>query len=26
LDAVLEGKQVDENQKASVGCGIKWKK
>jgi len=25
LDAVLEGLTPDENQKPSVGCGIKWK-
>jgi hypothetical protein len=25
LDAVLAGKPVSPNQKASVGCNIKWK-
>jgi peroxiredoxin len=25
LDAVLEGKQVSEKQKPSIGCNIKWK-
>ena len=25
LDAVLAGKPVDRNQKASIGCSIKWK-
>jgi hypothetical protein len=25
IDAVLAGKPVDSNQKASVGCSIKWK-
>lgn len=25
IDAVLEGKPVDRNQKSSVGCSIKWK-
>ena len=25
IDAVLEGKPVDSNQKASIGCSIKWK-
>jgi peroxiredoxin len=25
IDAALAGKPVDENQKASVGCSIKWK-
>ncbi len=25
IDAVLAGKQVDGNQKASIGCSIKWK-
>ena len=25
LDAVLAGKSVSENQKASIGCNIKWK-
>lgn len=25
IDAVLAGKPVDRNQKASVGCSIKWK-
>jgi peroxiredoxin len=25
LDAVLSGKPVDENQKPSIGCNIKWK-
>lgn len=25
LDAILKGKQVDENQEPSMGCGIKWK-
>jgi peroxiredoxin len=25
LDAVLAGKPVSENQKASIGCNIKWK-
>jgi len=25
LDAVLAGKTVSENQKASIGCNIKWK-
>jgi hypothetical protein len=25
LDAVLAGKPVSENQKASMGCNIKWK-
>jgi peroxiredoxin len=25
LNAVLEGKPVDENQRPSVGCSIKWK-
>jgi hypothetical protein len=25
LDAVLAGKPVDPNQKASIGCNIKWK-
>lgn len=25
LDAVLSGKEVDENQKPSSGCSIKWK-
>jgi len=25
IDAVLEGKPVDRNQKGSVGCSIKWK-
>ena len=26
LDAVLAGKPVDSNQKASIGCSIKWKR
>lgn len=26
LDAILEGKPVDENQIPSIGCSIKWKK
>ena len=26
IDAVLTGKPVDSNQKASTGCGIKWKR
>jgi len=26
LDAILEGRPVDENQIPSVGCNIKWKK
>ena len=26
IDAVLAGKPVDSNQKASIGCGIKWKR
>jgi thiol-disulfide isomerase/thioredoxin len=26
LDALLAGKAIDENQKPSVGCNIKWKK
>ena len=26
IDAVLAGKLVDSNQKASVGCSIKWKR
>ena len=26
IDAVLTGKPVDSNQKASVGCSIKWKR
>ena len=25
LDAVLAGKPISENQKASIGCNIKWK-
>ena len=25
IDAVLEGKPVDENQRSSAGCNIKWK-
>jgi len=25
LNAVLAGQQVSENQKASIGCNIKWK-
>jgi len=25
IDAVLAGKPVDSNQKASIGCSIKWK-
>jgi hypothetical protein len=25
IDAVLTGKPVDSNQKASIGCSIKWK-
>jgi hypothetical protein len=25
LDAVLEGKQMPEEQKPSIGCNIKWK-
>jgi hypothetical protein len=25
LDAVLTGKSVPGNQKASIGCNIKWK-
>jgi len=25
LDAVLEGKQVSDEQKASIGCNIKWR-
>ena len=25
LDAVLEGRSIDENQKPSMGCNIKWK-
>jgi hypothetical protein len=25
LDAVLDGKAVSANQKASIGCNIKWK-
>ena len=25
IDAVLAGKSVDRNQKASIGCSIKWK-
>jgi len=26
INAVLTGKPVDSNQKASIGCGIKWKR
>ena len=26
LTSLLEGKPVSENQKASIGCSIKWKK
>ena len=26
VDAVLEDRPVDENQKASIGCNIKWKR
>jgi peroxiredoxin len=26
IDAVLEGRPVDGNQKASIGCSIKWKR
>ena len=26
IDAVLAGKPVDSNQKASIGCSIKWKR
>jgi peroxiredoxin len=26
IDAVLAGKQIDSNQKASIGCSIKWKR
>ena len=26
IDAVLLGKPVDPNQKASIGCSIKWKR
>ena len=26
LDAMLEGNPVDENQRPSIGCNIKWKK
>lgn len=26
LDAILAGKPIDQNQKPSVGCNIKWKK
>lgn len=26
LDAILQGKPISENQKASLGCNIKWKK
>ncbi|HSL03358.1 MAG TPA: thioredoxin family protein [Nitrospiraceae bacterium] len=26
IDAVLAGKSVDSNQKASIGCSIKWKR
>jgi peroxiredoxin len=26
IDAVLEGKQVSEEQKPSIGCNIKWKR
>jgi peroxiredoxin len=26
IDAVLAGKPVDRNQKASIGCSIKWKR
>jgi peroxiredoxin len=25
MDAVLEGRSIDENQKPSMGCNIKWK-
>lgn len=25
LEAILNGKSVDENQKPSLGCNIKWK-
>lgn len=25
LDALLEGKEIDQNQKPSIGCNIKWK-
>lgn len=25
IDAVLEGKSVNQDQKTSIGCGIKWK-
>jgi peroxiredoxin len=25
IDAVLSGRQVDSNQRASIGCSIKWK-
>jgi len=24
MDALLEGKEIDENQKPSIGCNIKW--
>ncbi|MEP6959902.1 MAG: thioredoxin family protein, partial [Nitrospirota bacterium] len=26
IDAVLTGQPVDSNQKASIGCSIKWKR
>lgn len=26
LNCLIEGKAIDENQKPSIGCGIKWKK
>ncbi|MBE9222031.1 thioredoxin family protein [Cyanobacterium stanieri LEGE 03274] len=26
IEALLSGKQIDENQKPSLGCNIKWKK
>lgn len=26
LDAIIAGEKVNENQKPSIGCGIKWKK
>jgi hypothetical protein len=25
LDAVLSGKEISQDQKASIGCNIKWK-
>lgn len=26
MDALIKGKSIDENQRPSLGCNIKWKK